>query len=55
MDKLAVHIRQAHDDVKDVNISAQKISKRFVQIERVELDELPVPVASSAVEEGGGQ
>ncbi|WP_435684892.1 DNA recombination protein RmuC [Sedimenticola selenatireducens] len=55
MDKLAVHIRQAHDDVKDVNISAQKISKRFVQIERVELDDLPVPVTSPAVEEGSGQ
>lgn len=55
MDKLAVHIRQAHDDVKDVNISAQKISKRFVQIERVELDDLPVPVTSAAIEEGGGQ
>ncbi|WP_275097316.1 DNA recombination protein RmuC [Sedimenticola hydrogenitrophicus] len=43
MDKLAVHIRQAHDDVKDVSISAQKISKRFGQIERVELADLPVP------------
>ncbi|WP_457676164.1 DNA recombination protein RmuC [Thiolapillus sp.] len=40
MDKLATHIRQAHDDVKQVNISAQKISKRFVKIEKVELDEL---------------
>ena len=26
MDKLAVHIRQAHEDVKQVNTSAQKIS-----------------------------
>lgn len=40
MDKLAVHIRQAHEDVSDVNISARKISKRFGQIERVELDQL---------------
>lgn len=55
MDKLATHIRQAHDDVKDVHISAQKISKRFVQIERVELDELPVPAASAAVEAEHGQ
>lgn len=47
MDKLAVHIRQAHDDVKDVNISAQKISKRFVQIERVELEDLPTPEATA--------
>ncbi len=51
MDKLAVHIRQAHDDVKDVNISAQKISKRFGQIERVELDELPAVVSPDAVGE----
>lgn len=55
MDKLASHIRQAHDDVKDVNISAQKISKRFIQIERVELDDLPVPGASAAVETESGQ
>ncbi|TVO75523.1 DNA recombination protein RmuC [Sedimenticola selenatireducens] len=41
MDKLAVHIRQAHEDVKDAAISANKITKRFGQIERVELDELP--------------
>lgn len=41
MDKLAVHIRQAHEDVKDATISATKITKRFGQIERVELDELP--------------
>ncbi len=40
MDKLATHIRQAHDDVKQVNTSAQKISSRFVKIEKVELDEL---------------
>jgi len=40
MDKLATHIRQAHQDVEDVNISAKKISKRFVQIEKVELDEV---------------
>ena len=40
MDKLATHIRQAHDDVKQVNTSARKISNRFVKIEKVELDEL---------------
>ncbi len=40
MDKLANHIRQAHQDVDDVNISAKKISKRFDQIEKVELDEV---------------
>ncbi len=41
MGKLAQHIRQAHKDVDDVNISARKISARFGQIEKVELDELP--------------
>lgn len=50
MDKLAVHIRQAHDDVKDVTVSAQKISKRFGQIERVELDELADPSPAGGLE-----
>ncbi|MES9898766.1 MAG: DNA recombination protein RmuC [Sedimenticola sp.] len=39
MDKLAGHIRLAHQDVDEVNISARKISHRFGQIEQVELDE----------------
>jgi DNA recombination protein RmuC len=37
MDSLAQHIRQAHEDVDDVNISARKITSRFGKIERVEL------------------
>jgi DNA recombination protein RmuC len=37
MDKLAVHIRQAHDDVKQVNTSAKKITSRFQDIDNVEL------------------
>ncbi len=37
MDKLAVHIRQANDDVKLVNTSAKKISGRFKDIDQVEL------------------
>jgi len=41
MDRLSLHIRQAHKDVDEVNISARKISNRFDQIEKVELDELP--------------
>ncbi len=40
MNKLADHIRQAHEDVRQVNTSAQKITTRFVKIERVELDDL---------------
>jgi DNA recombination protein RmuC len=37
MDNLSRHIAQAHDDVQKVNTSARKISERFAQIERVEL------------------
>ena len=39
MDKLAIHIKQAHEDVGQVNISARKISTRFEKIERVELEQ----------------
>ena len=41
MDKLAQHIRQAHDDVENAHISAQKISSRFEKIEQVELEHAP--------------
>ncbi len=41
MDGLAHHIEQAHDDVQQVHTSARKISARFGQIERVELEPLP--------------
>jgi len=37
MDKLSQHIRQAHNDVEQVNTSARKISARFEKIEKVEL------------------
>ena len=37
MEKLAQHIRQAHEDVEQVHISSRKISTRFREIERVEL------------------
>ncbi len=40
MKKLATHIRQANDDVQDVQISSDKISKRFRQIEAVDLEHL---------------
>jgi len=39
MDNLATHIKQAHDDVGQVNISARKISGRFEKIEKVELEQ----------------
>ncbi len=37
MDNLSKHIQQANNDVKDVHISANKISSRFEKIEKVEL------------------
>lgn len=38
MRKLADHIRQAHEDAEKVRISSDKITRRFSEIERVELD-----------------
>ncbi|WP_296753915.1 DNA recombination protein RmuC [Thiobacillus sp.] len=38
MKKLATHIEQANKDVGEVRISSDKISRRFQQIERVELE-----------------
>ncbi len=40
MDNLAKHIDQAHEDVKDVQVSAEKISSRFGKIEKVEIAEI---------------
>ena len=39
MNNLARHIKLAHEDVSDVNTSAQKITNRFNKIEQVELAE----------------
>jgi DNA recombination protein RmuC len=47
MDRLARHIRQASKDVDEVGVSARKISDRFEQIEKVELDDLPAPEVAS--------
>lgn len=41
MTNLSQHLRQANDDAEQVHISSQKITKRFQQIEKVELDPLP--------------
>ncbi len=51
MKKLADHIRQAHEDALQVQITSDKISKRFTEIEHVRLDgenqqTLPEPVTS---------
>jgi DNA recombination protein RmuC len=43
MQKLADHIRLAHEDVEKVQITSKKITRRFSQIERVELDSGQVP------------
>ena len=48
MRKLADHIRQAHEDAGQVQISSKKISERFAAIERAEL---PGEPASPAVPE----
>jgi DNA recombination protein RmuC len=39
MRKLADHIRLAHKDAEEVRASSNKITRRFNQIERVELDQ----------------
>src|SRR5215467_10330425 len=41
MRKLADHIRQAHEDAQEVQVSGRKISQRFQQIEAAEIEEKP--------------
>ncbi|MFL2667298.1 MAG: DNA recombination protein RmuC [Burkholderiales bacterium] len=41
MRKLADHIRLANKDVEEVRVSSEKITKRFSQIEKVELSSAP--------------
>ena len=50
MKKLADHIRQAHEDAEKVHISSQKITRRFQQIESVELEH-EIPDALEVIEE----
>ncbi|MCS5711221.1 DNA recombination protein RmuC [Candidatus Berkiella aquae] len=40
MNHLSQHLRQANEDAEQVHISSQKITKRFQQIEKVELEPL---------------
>jgi len=49
MKKLADHIRQANQDVEDVQTSSRKISQQFQKIEAAELDELPDKPAAKIV------
>lgn len=44
MDNLAKHLQQANQDAGQVHTSAQKIAKRFHQIEQVELTEIQEPL-----------
>ena len=55
MDRLAVHIRQAHDDVAQVNTSAKKISARFQDIDQVELPEPEEGDAVAALPQDAGR
>jgi DNA recombination protein RmuC len=41
MDNLAKRIAQAHTDVEQVHISSRKISQRFIQIEKADLEGIP--------------
>lgn len=51
MKKLADHIRQANDDVQEVHVSSKKISRRFAQIERVELSKEQIDLLDGIDEE----
>jgi len=48
---LADNIRQAHENAQDVHISSQKISRRFSQIERVELSDMPIDLLDDVDED----
>jgi DNA recombination protein RmuC len=50
MRDLARHIKQAYDDVEKVQVTSNKISQRFAQIEGVELGELEEPAPLRVVE-----
>lgn len=45
MQRLATHIRQAHEDAQLVQTTSQKISKQFQRIEQAELDEPAQPAS----------
>ena len=47
MDKLATHIKQAHEDAEHVQISSRKISGHFERIKSVEIEAAPVVLVPS--------
>ncbi|WP_269531939.1 DNA recombination protein RmuC [Chitinimonas sp. BJYL2] len=54
MKKLADHIRMAHEDAQQVQLTSEKISRRFDEIEHVRLDdpsEVPQPAGALALNE----
>jgi DNA recombination protein RmuC len=57
MQKLATHIRQAQDDVEEVQVSSRKISGQFARIEGVQLEHLDAasPVAAVSDKKVAGQ
>jgi DNA recombination protein RmuC len=55
MRKLADHVRQAHEDAQQVQISSKKISQRFAQIEGVELDDEPEIESAKVLKLGEGR
>jgi DNA recombination protein RmuC len=55
MRKLADHVRQAHEDAQQVQISSKKISQRFAQIEGVELDDEPEIESAKVLKLGDGR
>lgn len=50
MDNLAKRIAQAHSDVEQVHISSRKISSRFVQIEKADLNDITLDNPLVAIE-----
>lgn len=54
MRKLADHVRQAHEDAQQVQISSKKISQRFAQIEGVELEDEPEIETAKVLKLGDG-
>jgi DNA recombination protein RmuC len=51
MDNLALHIRQANQDVEKLHISSKKIARHFGRIERLELDKGEESVLDAALED----
>lgn len=51
MDNLAKRIAQAHTDVEQVHISSRKITQRFVQIDKADLEGLSLEINTPPIQE----